>query len=200
MNFFVLAGGAPAAVALPPTPQVTLPPVPLARLALAAPALPQLPRPLLSPRVIVAESVAAGAPARELPRRGSAVAGDDGVAREGAVIGGRPGGGGGGGGAPETGAGTTGTGDYIFSASPRTTILPPLAQAPRSVAGRTYRVRFWVAVDGRVTRVEVDPPMPDGAYRREFLERMLAYQFHPARTRSGASVASVFTLSVQIGT
>jgi len=114
-----------------------------------------------------------------------------------------PGGGGGTGGTAASGTGPgTGTGgadDYIFVASPRSAILPPLAKVPGSVAGRTYRIRFWVAGDGRVTRVEVDPPIRDEAYRREFLESMMAYKFYPARTRDGDNVASVYTISIQIG-
>lgn len=76
-------------------------------------------------------------------------------------------------------------------------ILPP--QAPGSVAGRTYRVRFWVGADGLVTRVEVDPLIADEAYRREFLRRMMAYQFDPAKTRDRRSVASVYTVTLQLG-
>jgi len=56
-----------------------------------------------------------------------------------------------------------------------------------------------VAADGRVTRVEIDPPIRDDAYRRDFVERMLAYQFYPARTRDGANVASVVTVPLRIG-
>ena len=94
------------------------------------------------------------------------------------------------------GTGTAGAGDYIL-ASPRTAIVPP--RSPGSAAGRTYRIRFWVAADGSVTRVEVDPPIRDEAYRREFLESMMAYHFYPARTRDGDNVASVYTISIQIG-
>src|SRR5205809_979851 len=64
-----------------------------------------------------------------------------------AALGGAGGNVGGGGGGRVTGLGTTGgvgvgsgTGDeasYIFPASPRTAILPPLARVPGSVAGRT---------------------------------------------------------------
>ena len=97
------------------------------------------------------------------------------------------------------GPGTGGEGDYIFIASPRTAILPPLAKVPGSVAGHTYRVRFWVGADGRVTRVEMDPPIADEAYRREFLDRMLAYQFVPAQTRDRRNVASVVTVTLRIG-
>lgn len=95
------------------------------------------------------------------------------------------------------GSGTGGEGDYIVIASPRTMIVPP--KAPGSVAGHTYRVRFWVGADGRVTRVEIDPPIADAAYRREFLERMLAYQFVPAQTRDMRNVASVVTVTLRIG-
>ncbi len=83
--------------------------------------------------------------------------------------------------------------------SPRTAILPPLTKVPGSVAGRTYVVKFWVAVDGRVTRVEIDPPIADAAYSREFQQRMMAYQFYPARTRDGRNVASVVPVPLRIG-
>jgi hypothetical protein len=121
------------------------------------------------------------------------------------------GGGGGGGGGPGPGAGlgggvgaATGPGTgaeagYIFPASPRTAILPPLAKVPGSVAGRWYHVRFWVAADGRVTQVEVDPPIADAAYGREFQQHMMAYRFYPAHTRDGRNVAYVATIPLRIG-
>src|SRR5206468_7110483 len=100
-----------------------------------------------------------------------------------AALGGGGGNAGGGGGARGTGLGAAsgaglgpGTGDeagYIFPASPRATILPPLARVPGSVAGRTFRVRFWVSAEGRVTRVEVDPPIAEAEYGREFQQRMM---------------------------
>jgi hypothetical protein len=96
----------------------------------------------------------------------------------------------------------SGTGDeagYIFPASPRTAILPPLAKVPGSVAGRTYHVKFWVSVDGRVTRVEVAPPIADAEYGREFRRRMMAYQFYPAHFRDGRNVAYVVTVPLRIG-
>ena len=95
------------------------------------------------------------------------------------------------------GSGTGGEGDYIVIASPRTLIVPP--KAPGSMAGHTYRIRFWVGADGRVTRVEIDPPIADERYRREFLERMRAYQFVPAQTRDKRNVASVVTVTLRIG-
>jgi len=114
---------------------------------------------------------------------------------EGARAGGGPATGTGGG----TGPGTGDEGGYILHAAPRTAILPPLAQVPGSVAGRTLRVSFWVAADGRVTRVAVDPPIADAAYNREIQRRMLAYQFYPAHTRGGRTLADVVTVPLRIG-
>ena len=126
-----------------------------------------------------------------------------------AALGGGGGSAAGGGGGRETGpvaaAGVgvgSGTGDeasYIFPASPRTTILPPLSRVPGSVAGRMFRVKFWVSVEGRVTRVDIDPPIADAAYGREFQQRMMAYLFYPAHTRDGRNVTYVVTVSLRIG-
>src|SRR5207302_336657 len=69
------------------------------------------------------------------------------------------------------GPGTGDAGGSIFPAAPRTANVPPLGKVPGSVAGRTYRVTFWVSADGRVARVEVDPPIADAEYGREFQQR-----------------------------
>jgi len=67
--------------------------------------------------------------------------------------------------------------------------------APREARGR-HEVRFWVTADGRVTRVEVTPPIKDSGYRREFTERMMGYLFDPATTRDGRRVESIASLVV----
>ena len=179
VNFFALPGApAPAAIDLAETPHIAIAPVP----AVAPPAIDVPPiAPRLSP--VLPEVGMMGGTAR-------AGAGASGAGGNGGATG--QGGGG-------EGPGTGGAGDYIFVASPRTAIVPPLAKVPGSSAGRTYRVRFWVAADGQVTRVEVDPPIHDEPYRREFLERMTAYRFYPARTRDGTSVASVYTVAITLG-
>lgn len=97
------------------------------------------------------------------------------------------------------GPGTGGEAGYIFPASPRTAILPPLAKVPGSVAGRWYHVKFWVTADGRVTQVDVDPPIVDAGYGREFLQHMMAYRFYPAHTRDGRNVPYVATVPLRIG-
>jgi hypothetical protein len=176
VNFFAIPAGAPAAVdmALP-----RLTPSDLSALRRIHVELPPLE--LLQPI---------------LPVPTAALSGGGGTAAGGA--GGR---GTGPGAAAGVGVGS-GTGDeasYIFPASPRTAILPPLARVPGSVAGRTYRVKFWVSVDGRVTRVDVEPPIADAAYGREFQQRMMAYQFYPAHTRDGRNVTYVVTVPLRIG-
>ena len=178
INFLVFPAGssAPAAVALEAPPRLQAASLPaLARIRVDVP-------PLALPHDTVSSNALASAA---------------GVGGTGAGQGAGSGQGAGAGVGVGPGAGTGGGGDYIRVASPRTAILPPLAKVPGSVAGRTYRVRFSVAADGRVTQVDVEPPIGDAAYRREFLERMRAYQFVPAQTREG-NVASVVTVTVTI--
>ena len=176
VNFFVLSRGTPASVDVALAPHV-----PLADLS--------------GLRRIAIELPPVDLPRASLPLPVMPVSGGTGGA-EGARVGGA-------GGGPATGTGTgPGTGDeggYILHAAPRTAILPPLAQVPGSVAGRTLRVSFWVAADGRVTRVAVDPPIADAAYNREFQRRMLAYLFYPAHTRGGRTLADVVTVPLRIG-
>ena len=177
VNFFTLPAAGPAVVDVAPAPHVALSdPAALQRIPVALPPI-DLGRVALPP------------PA--------------------AAFGGGAGGGGGGpGGAAGAGTGGTGAGTgpgmggeagYIFPAAPRTAILPPLAKVPGSVAGRWYRVKFWVAPDGRVTRVDVDPPIADAEYGREFQQHMMAYRFYPAHTRDGRTVAYVATVPLRIG-
>jgi len=178
VNFFAIPAGAPAAV------EMTLPP----RLALYD---------LSALRRINVELPPLELSQATLPVPTTAALGGGG----GNAGGGAAGRGTGPGAATGSGVGS-GTGDeagYIFPASPRTAILPPLAKVPGSVAGRTYRVKFWVSIEGRVTRVDVVPPIADAAYGREFQQRMMAYQFYPAHTRDGRNVTYVVTVPLRIG-
>jgi hypothetical protein len=95
----------------------------------------------------------------------------------------------------DSGSGSGGGRSDIFPASPRWTIFPPPG-APREARGRRHEVRFWVTADGRVTRVEVTPPIKDAGYRREFTERMMGYLFNPATTRDGRHVDFVASVTV----
>jgi len=179
LNFFVLPRSTPAAVSVSLTPQLQL--ADLTKLRRIAVDLP----PLELPRTSFALPVA------PVP---TGTGGAEGVT---ASVG--PGAASGVGAGAGAGPGTGDRAGYIFHAAPRTAILPPLARVPGSVAGRTLRVTFWVAADGRVTRVAVDPPITDGAYDREFQRRMMAYQFYPAHTRAGQNIADVVTVPLRIG-
>ncbi len=177
MNFFAIPARAPAAVEMALSPRLTLSDLSaLRRIHVELPPLELPSATLLAPTVT--------------PSGGGGTAG---------------GGAGGRGTGPGAAAGAgvgSGTGDeasYIFPASPRTAILPPLARVPGSVVGRTYHVKFWVSVEGRVTRVDVVPPIADAAYGREFQQRMMAYQFYPAHTRDGRNVTYVVTVPLRIG-
>jgi hypothetical protein len=69
-------------------------------------------------------------------------------------------------------------------------LLPP--DAPPSVKGKEFRVRFWIDERGRVTHIEVDPPIPDAEYRGEFNDRMRQFRFYPARDSEGNPIPSCY--------
>ena len=94
----------------------------------------------------------------------------------------------------DSGAGSGGAASEIFAATPRWAIMAPPG-APREARGR-HEVRFWVTSVGRVTKIEVTPPITDSGYRRDFTERMMGYLFKPATTRDGRPVESIASLVV----
>jgi hypothetical protein len=94
----------------------------------------------------------------------------------------------------DAGPGSGGNASDIFAPTPRWAIMAPPG-APGDARGR-HEVRFWVTADGRVTRVEVIPPIKDSGYRREFTDRMMGYLFNPATTRDGRHVDYVTSLVV----
>jgi len=62
--------------------------------------------------------------------------------------------------------------------------------------GMRIAVTFWVAVDGRVQRVEFDPAVPDRGYARRLAEVMRDYRFRPARDESGRAVPGTTTVTL----
>ncbi len=99
-----------------------------------------------------------------------------------------------------TGAGSgggPGGGAEVFPPQARFSILPPLPK-PASVRGKSFRVRFWVSVTGRVTRVDVSPPIPDTEYRKRFVELMYEYTFTPAMRPDGTPVAGETVLTITL--
>lgn len=87
------------------------------------------------------------------------------------------------------GPGTGGSGGAGFGPTLQQALIPP-SDWPDEVRGQAYKVRFWVDERGRVTRVEVEPRIPDSAYRKKFLDKMREYVFSPARKGDGTAVAA----------
>ena len=94
----------------------------------------------------------------------------------------------------DAGPGSGGSASDIIAPTPVWAIIPP-SGAPPETHGKRHEVRFWVTAEGTVTRVEVTPPIKDGGYRRDFLEKMKGYLFKPA-TRDGRRVDYVATVTV----
>jgi hypothetical protein len=62
--------------------------------------------------------------------------------------------------------------------------------------GRTIAVTFWVASDGRVERVALDPEIDDGGFSKRFSDVMRHYRFRPARSPEGVAIPGTTTVSV----
>jgi len=90
----------------------------------------------------------------------------------------------------DSGPGRGGDAAYITPPDPRTVLLPADCYKGR------YIVRFWVEADGSVSRVMVEPPPKSGGCKREVQDKMMGYQFHPARTRDGRAVAYVYQVQL----
>lgn len=95
-----------------------------------------------------------------------------------------------------TGPGTGGDGGDGFGPRSQQLIMPP--DAPESVKGTVFRVRFWINERGRVTRVEVQPRISDASYRREFRDRMRQFRFYPARDAEGNPIASYIDIEIEL--
>ena len=180
LTWFTLpAGSAPQALDVPAPPAVTVPTV-------ALPDPVKIETPPLEPTLFPPPATAAPA------GTGTGTSGGPG---QGPGSGGGQGTGTGPGNGSDAGPGSGGEAGYIFPATPRWAIFPPPG-APNEVRGHQHQVRFWVTADGRVTRVEVTPPIKDAAYRRQFNERMMGYLFTPAATRDGRRVDYVASVTV----
>lgn len=116
---------------------------------------------------------------------------NDGTAGQGPGTGGGIGGGAGTGVGNDSGPGSGGNGAYITPPSVRTMILPPLCAKGR------FTVNFWVAADGRVTHVTVDPVLKDGGCQKQLMDKMMSYEFVPARSRDGRTIAGTTSATLQ---
>jgi hypothetical protein len=87
-----------------------------------------------------------------------------------------------------------GEGGTLRPPEPRELPLP-YDTPPKELRGASLRVTFWVRVDGRVERYEVEPEIKDRDYAKKFDEVMRAFRFTPARAPDGTSVAGVAKIS-----
>jgi hypothetical protein len=180
VSWFALpSASTPQAHDIPPAPAVT---VPLLATPLTDPAKIAVPAITVSITPPPASAIGTGAGTSGGPGQGPGSGGGRGTGTG-------PGSG------ADSGSGSGGRTGDIFPASPRWTIFPPPG-APRDARGRRHEVRFWVTAEGRVTRVEVNPPIKDAGYRREFTERMMGYLFIPATTRDGRQVDFIASVTV----
>jgi len=131
--------------------------------------------------VVVAPKIGAGDGSGVGPGSGTGVGGGTGTG-EGTGIG------------SGEGSGTGGEGGAGYGPQSRQMLLPP--DAPESIKGQEFRVRFWINERGRVTKVEVEPRIRDSAYRKKFMEKMSQFTFHPARLPDGTPVASHYDVLI----
>jgi periplasmic protein TonB len=97
------------------------------------------------------------------------------------------------------GPGSGGQGGSVVPPDPIGVLIPPFNDLPAAVRGRTFSVEFWVDASGRVTRIDVDPEIEDAAYRRQFMDKMRAFKFRPARTLDGEPVNGRLVVPITFG-
>jgi hypothetical protein len=75
----------------------------------------------------------------------------------------------------------------------------PFGETPKALRGRYIDVTFWVAIDGRVERIGIEPPIDDAKYRDYFSEVMMrTWRFRPARAASGEAVPGTVTIGFNL--
>jgi len=82
------------------------------------------------------------------------------------------------------GPGTGGGRGAVLAPEPRAVIYP-VDEPPQALSGSELVIHFWVDSRGRVTKIEIDPPIEDATYRRKLIESLSQWVFYPARTAEG---------------
>jgi hypothetical protein len=94
----------------------------------------------------------------------------------------------------DAGPGSGGGANDIFGPTPL--LVPNVPQGAPPEEKTKHEVRFWIRADGRVTRIEVSPPIRDSGYRRVFMETMWNFVFSPAKSRDGRPIDYVYSIVV----
>jgi hypothetical protein len=158
-------------------PEVVPPPVPEPEAPQAAPPNPVDTLPAAAPADTALTSGAGGE---------GAGPGDEGGSGHG--VGGGAGPGIGAGSGDGSGPGAGGEGGVIRPPELRDLAFP-FENPPKELRGASLDVTFWVRVDGRVERYEVEPEISDRDYARKFDEVIRAFRFTPARAPDGTRIA-----------
>jgi protein TonB len=95
-----------------------------------------------------------------------------------------------------SGGGTGGGGQRGSPPQARQLILPPLDGVPKSLRGTSVLVTFRIDAEGRVSDLDVAPPISDRGFARKFDETMRGYRFRPARDANGVAVPGLLPLTV----
>jgi outer membrane biosynthesis protein TonB len=179
---------------------ITLPSPPAAAPVMPAPTPVPPPEPVPpvetpEPPAVLPVPTQAAPPDTVPPPAGAGVA-----AGEGPGAGGGTGGGVGGGVGPGTGPGTgegTGAGGEggVVRPPELRDLAFPFDNPPKELRGASLSVTFWVRVDGKVERYQVDPAIADRDYARKFDEVIRAFRFTPARAPDGTRVAGTTTVT-----
>jgi hypothetical protein len=178
--------GAPGGGGRPAVSWFTLP-TPSAPRVLDVPPAPPAPSAVIVPATALPDPVKLDVPRLAPPLLSASLSPPPPLAGTGVGAGGGPGTGPGTGTGVDAGPGSGGDGGYIPAFARGGVSVPECARGD-------FQVRLWVEVDGRVSRVEVDPSPKDPRCRREMLAQMKAYRFRPAMTRDGRPVASVYQI------
>jgi hypothetical protein len=93
-----------------------------------------------------------------------------------------------------TDSGPGGGGGRVRPPEPRDMAFP-FDPPPKELRGVSLSVTFWVRIDGRVERYEVDPQIKDRDYAKKFDEVMRAFRFTPARAPDGTRVPGTTKIS-----
>jgi len=167
----------PAPVTPPETPPEAVPP-PVEETVVPEPPQPEPPEPQ---------------PVDSLP---SAASAETGATSPAGGTGPGTGGGAGGGAGPGTGRGSgegqgpgAGGGGGVIRPPELRDLAFPFETPPKELRGASLDVVFWVRVDGRVERYEVQPVITDRDYARKFDEVIRAFRFTPARAPDGSRIA-----------
>jgi len=94
----------------------------------------------------------------------------------------------------DAGPGSGDSASDIFGPTPR--LVPTIPAGAPPEERKKHEVRFWIRADGRVTRIEVSPPIRDSGYRRVFMDTMWNFVFSPAKTRDGRPIDYVYSIVV----